>query len=155
MMLPLIRQEIVVRKSWMTDERFLQFLTIAQTSPGIMAVNLSLAIGWEVNGFSGALSGLLGAVLPSFFSILFIAMLFLKYFRSPLLRAFFSGAIPAVSGAIGGVVFVLGKKVLKGYYHFFALLVSAIFLVFWHVNPVTIIILGILISALTAYRREP
>ncbi|MDD5259690.1 MAG: chromate transporter [bacterium] len=153
-MLPLIRQEVVDRRKWISEEQFMHFLTIAQSSPGVMAVNLSLAIGWEVNGFSGALSGLLGAVLPSFVSILLIAMLFLKYFESAWLTAFFKGAVPATSGVIGAVVFVLARKNLKSFSQYAALLVTTALLVFWQANPVLVIILGMVVALWVTYRRQ-
>ena len=153
-MLPLIRQEVVDRRKWITEEQFMHFLTIAQSSPGVMAVNLSLVIGWEINGFSGALSGLLGAILPSFASILLIAIMFLKYFETAWLRAFFQGAIPATSGVIGAVVFVLARKNLKGFYQYAVLLAATALLIFWHWNPVLIIILGMITALFMPYRRK-
>jgi chromate transporter len=153
-MLPLIRQEVVDRRKWISEEQFMHFLTIAQSSPGVMAVNLSLAIGWEVNGLSGALSGLLGAVLPSFVSILLIAMMFLKYFETAWLQAFFKGAIPATSGVIGAVVFVLARKNLRNFYQYAALLVTTFLLAFWKTNPVLVIVLGMAAAVWITYRRK-
>ncbi len=153
-MLPLIRQEVVDRRKWISEEHFMHFLTIAQSSPGVMAVNLSLVLGWELNGFSGALSGLLGAVLPSFISILLIAMLFLRYFETTWLKAFFQGAVPATSGVIAAVVFVLARKNLKGFYQYAALLVATALLVFWQINPILIIILGLAVALFITYRRK-
>ncbi len=153
-MLPLIRQEVVDRRKWIKEEQFMHFLTIAQSSPGVMAVNLSLVIGWEINGLSGALSGLLGAVLPSFVSILLIALVFLKYFETAWLKAFFKGAVPATSGVIGAVVFVLARKNLKGFYQYAALLAASALLVFWRANPVLVIVLGMIVALWITYRRK-
>ncbi|MDD5491905.1 MAG: chromate transporter [bacterium] len=153
-MLPLIKQEVVDRRKWVSEDKFMHFLTIAQSSPGVMAVNLSLVIGWEINGFSGALSGLLGAILPSFVSILLVAMMFLKYFETVWLKAFFKGAIPATSGVIGAVVFVLARRNLTGFYQYAALLAVTVLLVFWRANPVLVIILGMAAALWITYRRE-
>lgn len=153
-MVPAIHREIVEEKRWVTEERFLQFLTIAQSSPGVMVVNLSLAIGWEINGLGGGLSGLFGAILPSFLSIILVAAFFLSAFESAVMKAFFKGAIPAVSGVIGGVVFVLARKTLKKASAIGVLFLSVAAIIFGWMSPPLLIFFGVLISLLRVMGRQ-
>lgn len=153
-MLPLIHREIVEKKQWLPEEKFLHFLTIAQSSPGVMVVNLSLAIGWELNGLRGAVIGLAGATLPSFFCILLIALLFLPYFESALMKSFFKGAVPAVSGIIGGVVFVLVKRNVKKLYGIIIMVSAAAALVLGVLSPLQLILVNVVLSLLLTTRAK-
>jgi len=71
-MLSLIEDEIVNKKKWLDHEEFLDGMAIAQSTPGVLAVNISLITGYKIAGFSGMIVGMLGAVLPSFFIVLFL-----------------------------------------------------------------------------------
>lgn len=153
-MLPLIHREIVEKKQWLPEEKFLHFLALAQSSPGVMVVNLSLAIGWELNGLRGAILGLAGATLPSFISILLIALFFLPYFESSFMKSFFKGAVPAVSGVIAGIVFVLVRKNVKSFFGVSMLLLCVITLVFGILTPFQLIIANLMVSIVLTGRRS-
>lgn len=65
-MIPMMQDEIVSKKKWLTDEEFLDALAIAQSSPGVLAVNTSIMTGYRISGALGIAAAVLGAVLPSF-----------------------------------------------------------------------------------------
>ncbi|HPP32309.1 MAG TPA: chromate transporter, partial [Soehngenia sp.] len=75
-MIPIMEREIVENKKLIDDEEFTDMLALAQASPGPVAVNTSIFIGYKIKGLMGALSSLLGTVLPSFLIILIIAVFF-------------------------------------------------------------------------------
>ena len=80
-MLPLIQREVVDVRGWIDEEEFLNMIALAQAAPGLIAVNSAIFIGWRVGGWKGVCGAVLGAVLPSFFIILGIAILFQDYNR--------------------------------------------------------------------------
>ena len=75
-MVPLIEDEIVTKRGWLAKEDFIDLLAIAQSSPGILAVNISIFIGYRLKGVLGSIVTALGTVLPSFLIILAIALFF-------------------------------------------------------------------------------
>jgi len=75
-MVPLIENEIVTKRNWISKDDFIDLLAIAQSAPGILAVNISIFIGYKLRGIRGSLVTALGTVLPSFVIILAIAMFF-------------------------------------------------------------------------------
>ena len=75
-MVPLIENEIVTKRNWISKDDFIDLLAIAQSAPGILAVNISIFIGYKLRGIWGSLVTALGTVLPSFVIILAIAMFF-------------------------------------------------------------------------------
>ena len=114
-MVPFFRLELVERKRWLTEEEFLDALTLAQTLPGAIAVNVALAAGKRIAGRAGALMACLGAVLPSFLCIIVVAAVILKYFEEPPVQAFLNASASATVGAIAYAVMWLGRRVLTGW----------------------------------------
>ena len=99
-MLSMIEREIVERKGWIDREEFMNMIALAQAAPGLIAVNSAIFIGWRIGGWGGVIATVLGAVLPSFFIILAIAMLFQDYKDYPAVDAVFKGVRPAVVALI-------------------------------------------------------
>ena len=75
-MVPIIEAELVDKRKWISKEDFLDLLALAQTVPGIFAVNISIFIGYKLRKFWGAFWMALGTILPSFLIILAIALFF-------------------------------------------------------------------------------
>lgn len=73
-MISIIEKEIVDRHKWLAREEFLDLLAVAQSLPGILAVNISVAVGDKLRGLRGSLVAALGTILPSFLIILTIAI---------------------------------------------------------------------------------
>ena len=73
-MLPLIQKEVVEKKQWLSEQDFIDMLAISQSIPGIIAVNISVFLGYKIQKFRGAFVAALGCILPSFIIILIIAV---------------------------------------------------------------------------------
>ena len=69
-MVPLIENEIVTKRKWIAQEDFIDLLAISQSAPGILAVNISIFIGYKLRGIRGSIVTALGTILPSFIIIL-------------------------------------------------------------------------------------
>ena len=82
-MLPMIEDEVVDKKKWINKGDFLDLLAVAQTVPGVFAVNMSINIGYRLRKVPGALACALGCVLPSFLIILAIALFFHQFENNP------------------------------------------------------------------------
>lgn len=80
-MISLLQNEFVTRKGYLGDEEFLDLVTIAESTPGPIAINCSTYIGYKRHGFLGALVSTLGMCIPSFV-IIYVISLFLNQFLS-------------------------------------------------------------------------
>ena len=78
-MISLLESEFVSKKGWIDSDEFLDLVTIAESTPGPIAINCSTYIGYKKAGFFGALVATLGMCIPSFAIIYFIS-LFLESF---------------------------------------------------------------------------
>ena len=108
-MIPLIQQRVVDQKQWVSGEELMDLMAVAQSCPGIFAVNISIFIGYKLRGVKGALCSTLGACLPSFVIILIIAMLFHQFGDNEWVARFFRGIRPAVVALIAAPVFKMAK----------------------------------------------
>ena len=78
-MIPIIETEVVEKHKWVNKEELLDLIAIAQSTPGVFAVNISTFIGYKLRGTKGAICATAGSALPSFIIILLIAMFFHQY----------------------------------------------------------------------------
>ena len=65
-MIPLIQHEVIHKRRWIEERDFLDLLTLAQTAPGPIALNTAVFVGYKRRGYLGALSAILGVIVPSF-----------------------------------------------------------------------------------------
>ena len=108
-MIPRIEEEVVNKHHWTSKEELLDLIAIAQSCPGVFAVNISTFIGYKLNKKAGAFCTTLGAALPSFIIILLIAMFFHQFADNKVVAAMFRGIRPAVVALIAVPTFRLAK----------------------------------------------
>ena len=101
-MISIIEKEIVDKHHWLEKEEFLDLLAVAQSLPGILAVNISVAVGDKLRGVKGSICAALGTILPSFTIILAIAIFLTPDIikNNPVVSALFKGIRPAVVALI-------------------------------------------------------
>lgn len=112
-MLPLIETEVVRYRRWLESEAFLDLLAVAQAAPGAVAVNTAVAVGYRLRRGWGALVALLGVVLPSFVTIILVAVYLVRWEKVALLQRIMAGVRPAVGALIAVAALRLGGGTLK------------------------------------------
>ncbi|MDR1180057.1 MAG: chromate transporter [Spirochaetales bacterium] len=112
-MLPLMEREFVEVRGWVTQEEIVDIFAVAQSLPGVIAINTSLCIGYKVGGVPGAFAAALGMILPSFFCILAIAVFFINMQNNTLLQKAFTGVRAGVTALILLAAIKLGKSILR------------------------------------------
>lgn len=98
-MISLIREDCL-SLGWLTESELLNFIAVAESTPGPIAVNMATFVGSSQGGFWGALLATLGVVLPSFIIILLIATLLTKLLKYAGVKATLGGIKPAIVGMI-------------------------------------------------------
>lgn len=152
-MIPLIQKEVVENKKWLNEEEFMDALIVAQSLPGVLAVNTSTFIGFKVNGLKGALSALLGTILPSILIILGIAMFFMGFRHNYYVNLAFKGITAAVPMLVLTGVISLFKPLKKTMSNYIVIIIAVIALTFFNIHPVIVIICGA-IYGLIYYREK-
>ena len=141
-MLPLIEEEVVKKKKWIDSKEFLDMVAVAQSTPGVFAVNISIFIGYKMKKVPGAICVTLGSVLPSFLIILLIALFFHQFKGNAIIERIFKGIRPAVVALIAAPTFKLAKDANINRFNIWIPVVSALLIWQLGVSPVLIIILA-------------
>ncbi len=120
--MPLIRSQVVAARGWMTMAEFADLVTIAEMTPGPIALNAATFVGMRVAGLPGALCATLGGVLPSILIVSAMALVYRRYGNLEAVQRVLSGLRPAVVALIASaglsilmlVVFEGGRPSLGG-----------------------------------------
>lgn len=139
-MVPLIEHEIVDKHKWLSREDFVDLLAISQSAPGILAVNISIFIGYRLRGIRGSIVTALGTVMPSFLIILAIALFFHNYQDNAVVEKIFKGIRPAVVALIAAPTFKMAKSAKITRYNIWIPIVSALLIWLLGFSPIWIII---------------
>jgi chromate transporter len=157
-MLPLIEREVVTTRKWVGTEDFLDMIVMAQTAPGILAVNISILVGNKLRGKKGAFVSALGSTLPSFVVILIFAFFLAKYQELPALQKMFRAVRHAVVALIAVPVFNLSKAAKLTWKTIWIPILSAFLIWYFGVSPIWIIfvagVAGILVRLYRDYKSS-
>lgn len=141
-MIPIIEKEVVDKHSWLTKEEMLDLIAIAQSCPGVFAINISIFVGYKLQKVRGAIASAFGTALPSFLIILAIAMFFHQFEDNKVIAAMFRGIRPAVVALIAVPTFNLGKSARLNRYTVWIPIVSALVIWLLGVSPIWVIIVA-------------
>ncbi len=141
-MVPLIEDEVVNQRKWIAKDDFIDLLAIAQSAPGILAVNISIFIGYRLRGIRGSIITTLGTILPSFLIILAIALFFHNFKDNTLVEKIFKGIRPAVVALIAAPTFSMAKSAQINRYTLWIPVVSALLIWLLGFSPIWIIVMA-------------
>jgi len=143
-MIPLIEEEVVNKKQWVAKEELLDLIAIAQSCPGVFAINIATFIGYKLRKKRGAVVTALGTALPSFLVILLIAIFFRQFQDNPVVAAIFRGIRPAVVALIAVPTFNLAKSANISWSTCWIPIAGAMAIWLLGVSPILIIVLAAL-----------
>ncbi|WP_291530418.1 chromate transporter [Bacteroides sp. UBA939] len=141
-MVPLIEQEVVDKRKWIAKDDFIDLLAISQSTPGVLAVNISIFIGYKLRGLRGSIITTSGTVLPSFIIILAIALFFHNFKDNAIVERIFKGIRPAVVALIAVPTFNMAKSAKINRYNIWIPVVSALLIWLLDFSPVWVIIIA-------------
>ncbi len=141
-MIPLIEKEVVDKKQWIARNDFVDLIAVSQSVPGVLAVNMAIFVGYKLNGVKGSIVTALGTILPSFITILAIAMFFVDFKDNETVIKVFKGIRPAVVALIAVPVLTTAKTAGITYKTVAFPIVTALLIWLLHVSPVYIVIVA-------------
>lgn len=111
--IPLMQKKFVDDLKWIDEDEMLNLAAIAQSSPGAVAVNASILLGYRVAGILGAFISILGTVLPPLIIISIISFFYTAFRENIVVNAVLKGMQAGVAAVIADVVLNLGGNVVK------------------------------------------
>ena len=147
-MIPLIEREVIDNRKWISRKDFLDMLVLAQSTPGPIAVNTAVFVGYKTAGTMGAISATLGTVLPSFIVILLLALFFVEVRDNRYVDAAFRAMRPAVVALI--VAPLLG--LVKGMKWYLIVVSAVVAMAVWYFgfSPMYLIGAGLVVGIVIA-----
>ena len=147
-MLPLIERAVIERHKWVDRDESLDIYALAQSVPGVIAVNSSMLIGYRLRGVLGAIVASIGVTLPSLIVIIVIA----KYFQQLIANVWIARAMAGISGAVAALIINAALRIagrtIKGLDTFLIALLSFLLVTFTQINVFYIMLLAGLLGYL-------
>lgn len=157
-MIPLIEKEVVDKKKWIAREDFIDMLALAQSSPGPIAVNVSVFAGYKTAGVLGSIAAVLGSILTAFIILLVVAMYFIGIKDSAVVERIFKAIRPAVVALIAAPIIRMGKSAKINNKTIIIPVAAVILVAFLKITPIYIIIAsalsGILFGLIKRYTKK-
>lgn len=148
----LMKKQFVDELHWIDEEEMLDLVAIAQSSPGAIAVNGAIVVGYKLAGIAGVLTAVLGTVIPPFLIIAAVSVCYQAFRSNQLVAWMLEGMQSGVGAVIASVTFEMASGIVKEKNTISLLIMGAAFAasVIWQINTVYIILacglLGILIT---------
>lgn len=154
-----MKRKFVDELHWLDDQEMLDMTALAQSSPGAIAVNAAILVGWRVEGLAGMVIAVLGTIIPPMVILSVISFFYAAFAANPYVALVLKGMQAGVAAVILDVVCGLGGNVLRTRSPLYIGLMAAAFIAsyFLDVN-VILIILGAavfgVVRALLLHRKE-
>ena len=142
-MMPLMKKEIVDKKSWIKEEEIIDSFALAQSAPGSVGVNAAVFVGYRIAGVKGALTATLGMMIPTFLIVIILSLLFIAVRDNHLVEAAFKGIRPAVVALIVYAAISTARSSIQDKTALVILGAAVGLLVIFHLHPVLMILAGI------------
>lgn len=153
---PLMQKRFAKELGWITEEEMLDLVAIAQSSPGPIAVNASIIIGYRMAGIRGALLSVLGTSLPPLVIITIVSYFYLAFRDNAIVNALLFGMQAGVAAVIVNVVIDMVKGITKNkkILPILVMIVAFLAAAFTSINIVIILFICGAIGAYTTYRES-
>lgn len=152
-MIAAIKSELVERK-WMNDEDFIDIITLAQTAPGLFAVNISILTGYKLRGTKGSVVATIASSLPPFMIILIVAMFFTTFKDNEYIIKAFKGIRPVVAALIGVPLISMIKATKMRWWSWILMVSSLILVCILNFSPIYILLCVIVAAAFISWWRD-
>ena len=152
-MIPLIEAEMRHR-NWIGEDEMPDIVVLAQSAPGLLAVNMAIYAGHRLRGIPGSIAATLGAVLPSFIAILLIAMVFTSFKDNPVVQRIFQGVRPVAVALILVPMVNMARKSSRRWWSWLLMGGTLIGVAFLKFSPIWIILTVIACSVGLSFVQE-
>ena len=151
----LMRRKFVEELGWIKEQEMLDLAAIAQSSPGAIAVNASILVGYHVAGVLGALVTVVGTIIPPFVIISVISFFYQQFRDNPIVSMAMTGMLAGVAAVIFDVVINMAKGIIKQKRIFYVLVMAASFgaVYFLKINVIYVILVCALMGGADTFLR--
>lgn len=157
-MMPIMQKELIEKKRWMTEEELIDYYAIGQSTPGVVAINVSTFIGCKQMGTAGGVVATMGMVFPSLVVITLIARFLQSASDFPIAQKALRGINVSVAALLTSVVVKFSKKTVRNFLGAACMALSFALIFFLKVPSFAIILgsalIGVAIFFVSAKKRQ-
>ena len=139
-MIPLIQNEAVEKRKWITDDDILEIIAIAESTPGPIAINSATFVGYRACGIVGSMVATIGVVLPSFMIILALSFVLREFRDVQAVQWAFQGIRAGVLALLVKALWTMFKKSPKGWAAYVVIGASFILTAIFDINVIFVLI---------------
>ena len=145
--LPILENELVQKRGWLTSDELTDYYAVSQSLPGLIAINMSILTGYKLRGKSGAVCGVLVITFFAFWAIVFLASVIARFVSNTYVQGAFWGIGIAVVVLILSAVREMWDKAIGDLAQLILFIVALLLMILFGLSPVTVII-GSLIAGI-------
>lgn len=145
--LPLIEQELIQAQGWITNQQFIDILTLSEMTPGPIAINAATFSGNQIAGIFGGIVATVGVTLPSVIIVQILAYFYFKYKNITMVQGIIQGLRPAVVALIASAGLTIFLTAMFGH--------SDWPLILAEINYVSVIFFAVAIFLMRKYKASP
>ena len=155
----LMKKKFVDELHWIDENEMLDLVAIAQSAPGAIAVNGAIVVGYKLEGLVGALTAIVGTIIPPFAIISVISFFYAAFSSNFIVKTVLDGMQSGVAAVIAAVVWDMGSGIVQGKNKLSLTIMAAAFLAtaVFEVNVVYVVLICIglgVVRTLVRMRRE-
>ena len=139
-MLPLLEAELIERKGWLSEDEIMDYYSIGQCTPGIIAVNVSTFTGYKLAGFFGAIFATAGLVCPSLVIITVLANILDLVFANEYVMHAFTGIRIVVIALMCDVVINMCRRNITDWFQWVIFAAIVGLMIYMTISPVWVVI---------------
>ena len=151
-----MKKKFVDELHWIDEEEMLDLTAIAQSSPGAIAVNAAILVGWKTVGLPGMVVAVIGTIIPPMVILTIISFFYVAFATNPYIALILKGMQAGVAAVILDVVCSLGSNVIKqkNWIHYLILVVAFVATFVFQVNVIYIILASACVGILLAITEQ-
>ena len=152
-MIPVLERELIKKRNWIAMDEVMDYFTIAQITPGIIAVNVATFVGYKRKGAAGGITATIAVIAPGVCLMLIISTFIKRFSDYEIVRHAFTGIRIAVCALILDTILKLNKANIKNYKLIIIFICSFILSAVFSLSPV-FIVLGAGLAGFLFFRGE-
>ena len=141
-MVPILKAEVVERQKWIETDDFMDALALGNALPGPIVTKMAAAIGYRKAGWLGALSALVGIILPSALALIALMGFVSLVKDNPMVGSMLKGLRPVVVAMLAYAAWDMAPNAFKGHTTIAIAIIALALMIFTPIHPALIIVVG-------------
>ena len=150
---PIYKKRFLEDNKWLDEQEMMDIMVISQCSPGAIAVNMAVALGYKMAGLLGSLVMVVGTLLPPLIFVTIIQFFYSNFVDSPIVIAMFKGMNATVAAVLINVVITMFEDIKQYKVISYILVVTSFILVYFlKINVAYVVLAGIVVASVLSWR---